>query len=105
MHKNDFSGFRGDTCGCREQPLSCPITERAQYVKCGCGAPEREPSWGLRGYPLASVYSPLQEWREIYDIENGLKRGTIFKELDLPFYGDGRGGSCNSGCGGGRNGR
>jgi hypothetical protein len=27
----------------------------------------------------------LQSWNEIYDLDTALKRGTIFKELDLPF--------------------
>ncbi|MBR5308652.1 MAG: spore coat associated protein CotJA [Clostridia bacterium] len=40
---------------------------------------------GLRGYPLASVYSPLQNFEDIYDLETGLTRGTIFQRLDLPF--------------------
>ena len=64
-------------------------------------------SWGLVGYPLAMVYSPIQEWRELYDNETGLARGTIFKELDLPFTatwaGDGAS-CCPKGCGGDRNG-
>ena len=37
--------------------------------------------------PLAMVYSPVQEWRELYDNEAGLARGTVFKELDFPFWG------------------
>ena len=37
--------------------------------------------------PLAMVYSPVQEWRELYDNEVGHDRGTIFKELDFPFLG------------------
>ena len=37
--------------------------------------------------PLAMVYGPVQEWREIYDNEAGLAHGTIFKELDFPFLG------------------
>lgn len=37
--------------------------------------------------PLAMVYSPVQEWRELYDNEMGLAHGTLFKELDLPFLG------------------
>lgn len=53
-------------------------------------------TWGLCGYPLGSVYAPLQEWRGIYDLETGLDRGTIFRELDKPWYGSGgtRGGYC-----------
>ncbi len=37
-------------------------------------------------YPsLAMVYSPVQEWRETYELQTALKRGTLFKELDKPF--------------------
>ena len=73
------------------------------------GKVEAEPNrstWGLRGYPLAMVYSPIQEWRELYDNEMGLSRGTIFKELDLPFlatWAD-EAPSCQKGCGGVKNG-
>lgn len=42
----------------------------------------------LGGRPLAMVYSPCQKWRDLYDPETGFSRGTIFKELDLPFLGD-----------------
>ena len=45
--------------------------------------------WGLEGYPLASVYAPLQKWQNLYDNETGLSRGTIFKELEKPFLGAG----------------
>jgi hypothetical protein len=37
--------------------------------------------------PLAMVYSPAQEWRELYDNETGHARGTIFRELEFPFLG------------------
>ena len=37
--------------------------------------------------PLAMVYAPVQEWRDLYDNEAGHERGTIFKELDFPFLG------------------
>ena len=37
--------------------------------------------------PLAMVYSPEQEWRDLYESEMGLDRGTIFKELEFPFFG------------------
>lgn len=71
----------------------------------GESVPNRK-TWGLRDYPLAMVYSPIQEWRELYDNETGLTRGTIFKELDLPFlatWGD-ESPSCQRGCGGVKNG-
>ena len=42
-------------------------------------------SWGLQEYPLASVYAPMQAWRNLYDHETALLRGTLFEDLDLPF--------------------
>lgn len=66
---------------------SCSIDERS---KCdGKG-------WGLEGYPLASVFAPLQSFDNLYDAETALKQGTVFAELDLPFMGRTlqKGGSC-----------
>ena len=37
---------------------------------------------------LAMVYAPDHHWRNLYDKDDGWRRGTIFKELDLPFFGD-----------------
>ncbi len=53
---------------------------------CSIGTEKRK-SWGLSGYPLSMVYSPIQEFKDIYDMESALMQGTIFKELDLPFMG------------------
>jgi hypothetical protein len=33
------------------------------------------------------VYSPMQEFDKLYDIDKGFNAGTIFSELDLPFSG------------------
>ena len=56
---------------------------------------ERE-TWGLEGYPLASVYSPIQNFRNLYEPSEALMRGTLFIELDLPFEGNSvaMGGGC-----------
>ncbi len=58
----------------------------------GCGS--HVGGWGLTSYPLAMVYSPLQDFRELYDLDKALERGTLFAELDLPFEGgkEGKGG-------------
>ena len=64
-------------------------------------------TWGIKEYPLAMMYSPTQEWRALYDNEMGLSRGTIFKELDLPFMGtwdDSSRSACRGLCGGVKNG-
>ena len=39
----------------------------------------------IEDMPLAMAYVPWQQWRMIYEPKEALKRGTIFKELDLPF--------------------
>lgn len=41
----------------------------------------------LYGNSLAMVYSPCQDFEELYDNDEGLRRGTIFRELDKPFVG------------------
>ena len=40
---------------------------------------------------LAMAYVPFQRFEKLYDGEKALERGTLFEELDLPFYG-GKGG-------------
>ena len=67
-------------------PHSC----RREDSDCGHGED------GMNGFSLAMVYSPHQHWRNLYDEETGLKRGTIFEELDKPFHGPAcMGGGCN----------
>lgn len=39
--------------------------------------------------PLAMAYVPWQRWQNIYDAEKGFCNGTIFQDLNLPFYGTG----------------
>ena len=41
--------------------------------------------------PIAMAYVPYQQWRNIYEPNEAFRRGTIFKELDLPF-------TCARGC-------
>ena len=35
---------------------------------------------------IAMAAVPMQKWETTYDISKGLKQGTIFPCLDLPFY-------------------
>ena len=42
---------------------------------------------------LAMMYVPYQRFVHLYDDEKALSRGTLFEELDLPFYGGKRGNS------------
>ena len=34
---------------------------------------------------LAFAYVPYQEFKDVYPTDKALWRGTIFKELDIPF--------------------
>lgn len=36
---------------------------------------------------LAMVYSPVQEWQELFPIDRALCEGTLFRELAKPFKG------------------
>ena len=58
----------------------------------GCGKDVGD--WGLSSYHLAMVYSPLQEFHQLYEPDVALNRGTLFAELDLPFEGGKKGGLC-----------
>lgn len=40
---------------------------------------------------LAMMYVPFQRFENLYDEEKALARGTLFAELDMPFYGGKRG--------------
>lgn len=40
-------------------------------------------------YALAMAYVPRQRWGELYTVEVGFRRGTIFPGLDKPFIGEG----------------
>lgn len=36
--------------------------------------------------PIAMATIPCQTWKETYDLCKALKEGTIFPELNKPFY-------------------
>lgn len=33
------------------------------------------------------AYVPVQQWEEMYEPDVGFARGTVFRQLDLPFLG------------------
>lgn len=61
---------------------------------CANDVPEM-PDMQEPGFPahisLAMMYVPYQRFENLYDAEKALERGTLFKSLDLPFYGGKRG--------------
>ncbi len=36
-------------------------------------------------YPVGMAYVPMQEFTDVYEIEKGFQRGTVFAQLDYPF--------------------
>lgn len=40
---------------------------------------------------LAMAYVPYQRFEKLYSEEKALERGTLFEELDMPFYGGKKG--------------
>lgn len=61
--------------GCQKR-TSCPYTPTFNgSIGEGCS----------KGRPLAMVYAEKQDFRELYEAKEALKRGTLFKELDFPL--------------------
>ena len=41
-------------------------------------------------WPVGMAYVPMQLWEEPFELDKGLRAGTIFPSLRLPFRGGGR---------------
>ena len=77
---------RNNGCGCGcDCANQTPSREEAEN---GCETYNAE-----FDYSLAMVYSPHQEFQNLYCEEDALMTGTIFRELDKHFYGP----KCNGG--------
>lgn len=37
--------------------------------------------------PLTIAYVPMQQYEEVYSDDQALKSGTLYPDLDKPFYG------------------
>ena len=82
------------SCGCRDNGGNARMENGGITGNCGtytCGN-----TWGLKNYPLASVYAPIQNFEELYELDVALKQGTVFSKLDPPFLGESvyKGGGC-----------
>ncbi len=74
----------------RPQPPRPPMSEPEG---CGCDGGMGNACGGgaCRCMPsLAMVYAKPQRFHEMYEAAEGHARGTIFRELDMPFTGGGR---------------
>lgn len=79
------------------QNPSMNIPQAIQKEACDTNDCENAQKTGspLRGFPLAMVYSPEQEWQETYTQETALSHGTLFPSLHFPWYPA----ACDRGCG------
>ena len=78
----------GMDCGCKkeekkEEHCGCSVESMYREVKKHGACCDED----MPGKALAMAYVPWQSWRKLYEICEGFSTGTIFKELDLEFYG------------------
>jgi hypothetical protein len=96
MYTDDTVNSRAhmsDELLCRMLDGNAPQPMRTSGENCA----EGRKSWGLEGFPLTSVYAPLQSFHKLYDKDAALVNGTLFAELYLPFMGESigtNGGGC-----------
>ena len=107
--------MQGTDCGCKKPEVKpgmdcdCKKPEVKPGMDCDCKKPEVKPGMDcdckvesmyrevkkygacceddMPGKALAMAYVPWQSWRKLYEVCEGFSTGTIFKELDLEFYG------------------
>ena len=78
----------GMDCGCKKEEkkgvdCGCAVESMYREMKKNGGCCEED----MPGKALAMAYVPWQSWRKLYAVCEGFSTGTIFKELDLEFYG------------------
>ena len=59
---------------------------KPEKLNAGMGM-SRTPDFMPKNPVLAMAYVPMQQQGEMYEPEAGLQAGTIFPDLDKPFYG------------------
>lgn len=106
---NATRGMQDRNYGRQEQGCGCMMAETERASDCGCKSNEgkREEDCGCKtemmyremkkggtsceedmpGKALAMAYVPWQSFRKLYEVCEGFSKGTIFKELNLDFYG------------------
>lgn len=66
-------------CDCHDGAFAAPV---ASVTPSRPNAPSC-----LENYPLAMVYAPKQDFEALFECEQWLEKGTIFKALEFPFKG------------------
>lgn len=79
--------YHNRDCSCQRNRM---IDRRNNFEdsRQGCGGWNHSHD-GVDSMALAMQYVPWQHWNQVYCPEEGLQYGTIFPELNKPFYGKG----------------
>lgn len=61
-------------------------------ANCNCNQRERmqhscESKYDYNNMPIGMAYVPWQHFKSVYDVDKALAYGTIFPELNKPFFG------------------
>ena len=77
--KNGTREVMARSCGCsaRSAHAKCREAKESSFETCTADT---------RGVHFAMVYSPYQPFCNLYEPEEGLENGTIFRDLNFPFY-------------------
>ncbi len=75
--KDFYTEFDEESVGLRTDMAVSSESVEAGVQKCRC----------FENFPLAMAYVPMQKFENIYSVNEALTRGTLFKDLDLPFLG------------------
>ena len=84
--KNLYYNTNNEKCDLKETGYTCKFKKNNNCCKpnnCSC---EKFVQPDLSSYPLSMIYSPYQEFDDLYELEEGFNKGTIFRKLDYPFY-------------------
>ncbi len=88
--RNKTGSYQGQQCGCGYTPVMDAVKEdrcdKRNYSDKQDYCDKREEKC-IDKLPLAMAYVPFQKWKNVYDASAGLQAGTIFQDLELPFYG------------------
>lgn len=82
----------GNECGRNNNTQNRPapyMRQRTTSMRPSAPCPGIRQSDPLSNMPVAMAYVPWQFFREVYEPDKALQYGTIFPELNKPFYGKG----------------
>ena len=80
----------GSSC-CNAAPVQssscCNNAVAGGIIVGGCADAGCNMETTLRDYPIAMAYVPWQDYGNIYPLQQALRNGTMFQELNLDFAG------------------